>query len=126
MRRREVVGLLGGAAAWPLSARAQQPALPAVGFLTTRSQEEAFDHKAAFLRGLERAGYIEGRNVRVEYRWAGGRNERLGAFAAELARLPVSVLVAGGDPSAAACCRHHSGRLHDRRRSSARGARREP
>jgi len=73
-----------------------------VGFLTTRSQDEAADHRAAFLRGLDRAGYVEERNVHLEYRWAGGRNERLGAFAAELARLPVSVLVTGGDPSAAA------------------------
>src|SRR4051794_9839645 len=76
--------------------------MPLVGFLTTRAQDEAIDHKAAFLRGLERAGYAERRNVHVEYRWAGGRNERLGAFAAELAQLPASVLVAGGDPSAAA------------------------
>ena len=103
MRRREFAAGLGAAVAWPLAAPAQQPRKgPMVGFLTTRSQEEAADHRAAFLRGLERAGYVEERNVHVEYRWAGGRNERLGAFAAELARLPVSVLVTGGDPSAAA------------------------
>jgi putative tryptophan/tyrosine transport system substrate-binding protein len=103
MRRREFAAGLGAAVAWPLAVPAQQPRRgPVVGFLTTRSQEEAADHRAAFLRGLERAGYVEERNLHVEYRWAGGRNERLGAFAAELARLPVSVLVTGGDPSAAA------------------------
>jgi putative tryptophan/tyrosine transport system substrate-binding protein len=103
MRRREFAAGLGAAVAWPLAAPAQQQRRgPVVGFLTTRSQDEAADHRAAFLRGLERAGYVEERNVHVEYRWAGGRNERLGAFAAELARLPVSVLVTGGDPSAAA------------------------
>ena len=86
MRRREVIA---GLAAYPLAARAQQQRTPVAGFLTTRSQDEAADHKAAFLRGLERAGYVEQRNVHVEYRWAGGRNERLALFAAELARLPV-------------------------------------
>src|SRR5215218_2305747 len=102
MKRREFAAGLGAAVAWPLAVPAQQPRRgPVVGFLTTRSQEEAADHRAAFLRGLERAGYVEERNLHVEYRWAGGRNERLGAFAAELARLPVSVLVTGGDPSAA-------------------------
>jgi putative ABC transport system substrate-binding protein len=102
MRRREVMAGLASAS-WPFAAHAQQQRrAPVVGFLTTRSQEEATDHRAAFLRGLERAGYVEGRNVHLEYRWAGGRNERLGAFAAELARLPASVLVTGGDPSAAA------------------------
>src|SRR3954453_16429259 len=103
MRRREILAGLGATVAWPLGARAQQQrGVQVVGFLTTRSQEEAADHKAAFLRGADRAGYAEERNVHVEYRWAGGRNERLGAFVAELARLPVSVLVTGGDPSAAA------------------------
>jgi putative tryptophan/tyrosine transport system substrate-binding protein len=81
MRRREFAAGLGAAVAWPLAAPAQQPRRgPVVGFLTTRSQEEAADHRAAFLRGLERAGYVEERNVHVEYRWAGGRNERLGAL----------------------------------------------
>jgi len=103
MRRRAILAGLGATVGWPLVAGAQQQrGVPVVGFLTTRSQEEAADHKAAFLRGLDRAGYAEERNVHVEYRWAGGRNERLGAFVAELARLPVSVLVRGGDPSAAA------------------------
>ena len=101
MRRREVIAILGSAAAWPFSTQAQH-GMPVIGLLTTSSPDEAVSHRAAFLRGLARAGYVEDRNIHVEYRWAGGRNQRLGEFAAELASKPVSVLVAGGDPSAAA------------------------
>src|SRR5215203_114092 len=77
MRRREFIALSGAAAAWPLAARAQQPPVPVVGFLSGRSQEESADDAAAFRQGLNEMGYVAGRNVALEYRWAEGRNERL-------------------------------------------------
>jgi putative ABC transport system substrate-binding protein len=102
MRRRDLL-LAGLAAAWqPRAARAQQPAVPVIGFLSTRSPEESAAHTAAYLRGLRETGYVDGRNVAIEYRWAGGEYERLSVLAAELARLRVSVMAAGGDPSAIA------------------------
>jgi ABC-type uncharacterized transport system substrate-binding protein len=102
-RRREFISLLGSAVAWPVApARAQQAAMPVIGFLHTRSPE-AGHIVEGFRRGLAEADYVVGHNVEIEYRWAGGQYESLPALAAELVRRPVDVLVAGGgEPSAVA------------------------
>jgi putative tryptophan/tyrosine transport system substrate-binding protein len=101
MKRRAFMTLLGGAAMWPLAARAQQPAMPLIGYLSVRSNDNYLVE--ALRRGLRENGYIEGENVAIEYRWAMGRYDRMPAMAAELARLPVAVLVtAGGEPAALA------------------------
>ena len=104
MRRREFIGLLGGATAmWPLAAGAQQPKLPVIGFMSSRSAKDSAQLLQAFHRGLREVGYIEGQNVAIEYRWAEGRYERLAAMAAELADRQVAVIAAvGGGPSARA------------------------
>jgi putative ABC transport system substrate-binding protein len=102
MRRREVIRLLGGAAAWPLAARAQQPTVPVIGFLGSPSAPLATGIVQDFRRGLGDAGFVEGRNLVVEYRWAEGRYERLPALAAELVRHPVAVLAAAGITAAVA------------------------
>jgi putative tryptophan/tyrosine transport system substrate-binding protein len=96
MRRRDFITLLGGAAASPLVARAQQAPVPVVGFLSSRSPEEAAVHTAAFRRGLTEAGFVDGQNVAIAFRWAEGRYERLPALAKELVDLRVSVILAGG------------------------------
>jgi putative tryptophan/tyrosine transport system substrate-binding protein len=104
VRRREFITLLSGAAAaWPLAARAQQVAMPVIGYLSSRSPDDTRHLLAAFLRGLNEAGYVEGQSVMIEYRWARGQYDRLAAMAAELAGRPVTILVAtGGEPAALA------------------------
>jgi putative ABC transport system substrate-binding protein len=102
MRRREFITLLGGAAAaWPLAARAQQSALPVVGFLSSRSPGESSEVVAAFRRGLRDSGFIEGQNLLIAFRWADGRYDRLPALAAELVQLRVAAMFAAGGPPAA-------------------------
>jgi putative ABC transport system substrate-binding protein len=101
LSRRTIVAFVGGTAlAWPLSALAQHSAIPVIGFLNGQSPATSAHLVAAFRKGLNETGYVEGRNVVVEYRWAEGQTERLSGLAADLVRRSVAVISTGGSPTA--------------------------
>jgi putative tryptophan/tyrosine transport system substrate-binding protein len=99
--RRKLLAAFGGAAAWPLAARAQQPSMPVIGFLGSESSDHWTNEVHAFQEGLREAGYVEGRNVTIDYRWAEGQNIRLPALVADLVRRQVTVIAAPGSTPAA-------------------------
>jgi putative tryptophan/tyrosine transport system substrate-binding protein len=96
MRRRDFLALVGGTTTWPVAAMAQKSTTPVLGFLHSRGPEDAAYLVAGFRRGLRDAGYIDGQNIRIEYRWANGHYEQLTSLAQELVRVPVSLIIAGG------------------------------
>src|SRR6516225_11148132 len=100
MRRREFIAGLGSAAAWPVVAQAQQQAVPVIGYLEIGTPLVAADDVAAFREGLGQAGYIDGRNLAIEYRWANLENDRLAELATDLVRRQVAVIVASSGPAA--------------------------
>ena len=103
MRRRDFIKVIAGSAAtWPLAARAQQPAVPVIGYLSAQSKASALEQTAKFNRGLHEMGFVDGQNVAIEYRWADGQYDRLPAMATELVRRPVDVILAQAPPAALA------------------------
>jgi putative ABC transport system substrate-binding protein len=102
MRRREFVTLLGGAAAWPIAAHAQQSTIPVLGFLNVASPQTYARQLSAFRKGLEEAGFVDGRNVTIEYHWADGHNDRLPAMVADLVQRHVTAIAATSTPAALA------------------------
>jgi putative ABC transport system substrate-binding protein len=103
MRRREFITVFAGAVAgWPLAARAQQPTLPAIGYLSAFPKTAVVGQTTGFIRGLHETGFMDGQNVAIEYRWADGQYDRLPAMAAELVRRPVDVILAQSPPAALA------------------------
>src|SRR5471030_41955 len=95
MRRREFLGVLGGAATWPMVARAQQSAMPVIGFLSLRSANESVGTLAALREGLSKTGFVEGQNLAIEPRFAEGHYDRLPALVTELVQRPVAILIVG-------------------------------
>ena len=103
MHRRDFIKVVAGSAvAWPLAARAQQPARPVIGYLSAQSKAAALEQTAKFNRGLNEMGFVDGQNVAIEYRWADGQYDRLPAMATELVRRPVDLVVAQAPPAALA------------------------
>jgi len=102
MRRRDFITLLGGTAAWPLAAQAQQPAMPVIGYLSSNQPEAVLKNMEAFRQGLIDAGYVEGRNLIIDYRWAEGHNDRLPLLALELVHRQVAVIATNGFGATAA------------------------
>src|SRR5215813_7910236 len=100
MKRRAFIAALGGVAAWPLAARGQQPVMPAIGFLSALSLGQTSHLVAAWKRGLSETGFVDGKNVAIEYRFADGQYDRLPTLAAELVRRPVALILGASPPAA--------------------------